>query len=125
MAKDLTSQMKAVLKEFSSEVVDAMDESVDKVAKEAVRKLKGGSPKDSGAYARSWSRRSEKPRIGSKAVTIYNKRYGWRTHLLENGHIARNKKGYQGRVPAEVHIAPVEEWAIEELPKEFEKELNK
>ena len=127
MAKDLTSQMKAVLKEFDSEVIDAMNDSIDKISKEAIRRLKDTSPKKpgSGKYAKSWGKETEQPRIGNKVVTIYNKRYGWRTHLLEHGHVTRNKKGTYDRTPPHPHIGKVEEWVVDETPKEFEKELNK
>lgn len=125
MAKDFEAQMKEALKEFDRDVIDAMNDSIDKVSKEAVRRLKDSSPAKSGAYARSWGKQVERPRVGNKLVTIYNKRYGWRTHLLEHGHVTRNKKGTYGRTPAEPHIAPVEEWVVDETPKEFEKELNK
>ena len=124
-SQSFKAQMDAILKEFDRDVIDAMNDSIDKVSKEAVRRLKDSSPAKSGAYARSWSKKTERPRVGNKLVTIYNKRYGWRTHLLEHGHVTRNKKGTYGRTPAEPHIAPVEEWVVDETPKEFEEELNK
>lgn len=124
MAKDFETQMKDVLKEFDKDVIDAMNDSIDKISKEAVQRLKDTSP-GSGKYAASWSKQTERPRIGNKVVTIYNKRYGWRTHLLEYGHVTRNKKGTYDRTPPHQHIGKVEEWVVDETPKEFEKELNR
>ena len=124
-SQSFEAQMNAALKEFNQDVVEALNKTSEEISKEAVRKLKDGSPAKSGKYKTSWSRKVERPRVGSINITVYNKKYGWRTHLLEHGHLTRNKKGTYGRTPAEVHIAPVEEWVVDEVPKRIEKEIQK
>ncbi|PFF14561.1 hypothetical protein CN332_32090, partial [Bacillus thuringiensis] len=42
------------------------------------------------------------------------------THLLENGHA----KVGGGRVPAQVHILPVEQYVIDELPRRIERAVQ-
>lgn len=116
--------MKAILKEFNSDVQEAAKKTVETVSKQAVRTLKDTSPKRKGKYARGWARKTEKGRLAT-TVTVYNRSSGQLTHLLEHGHVVRNKKGTYGRAPAIPHIAPVEEWVVEETPKRFEEELNK
>lgn len=118
------NQMKDILEDYSKEVRRATANSQDKVAKEAVRKLKNTSPKKSGKYAKGWTLKRERSTTGVPTVTIHNKVYRL-THLLENGHVVRNAKGTYGRTNGIKHIKPVEEWASSELPLEIERELNK
>ena len=116
-------QMDKILEQYSKEVKDVTDKSIEKVSKESVRKLKNTSPKRTGKYARSWTKKKVKGRNGIDEVTVHNKQYQL-THLLENGHIVRNSKGTYGRTNGIKHIKPVEEWAQEELPREIERRLE-
>lgn len=116
-------QMEKILEQYSKEVKDVTDKSIEKVSKESVQKLKNTSPKRTGKYARSWTKKKVKGRNGIDEVTVHNKQYQL-THLLENGHIVRNSKGTYGRTNGIKHIKPVEEWAQEALPQEIERRLG-
>lgn len=123
-------QMKQLLDEFSKEVQEAMDDSIEEVSKEAVSKLKNTSPNRFGKYARGWAVKREKIARGTSAV-VYNKTNWQLTHLLENGHVIKNKYGVQQRrngggdsTDSHKHIKPVEEWAIKALPEEIERRLT-
>ena len=128
---DLTSAVNELLQEYGNEVYEVMDDSVDTVAKEAAQRLKsvnhfapGRNP--SGKYSESWTVDTEK--TGRLAVTrvVHNQDYYRLTHLLENGHVSRNGTGRTfGRVPAYPHIAPVNEWASDELPKLVKQRLER
>lgn len=118
------SQMADILDDYSKEVRRATANSQDKIAKEAVQKLKSTSPKKSGEYAKGWGLKRERSSTGVPTVIIKNKVYQL-THLLENGHVVRNAKGTYGRTNGIKHIKPVEEWANSELPLEIERELEK
>ena len=117
------NQMANILDDYSKEVRRATANAQDKIAKEAVQKLKNTSPKKSGKYARGWTVKRERTSTGIPDVTVHNKVYQL-THLLENGHVVRNKYGEYGRFNGIKHLAPVEEWASSELPNEIERELE-
>lgn len=124
---DVGLQVDKILDDYSQELRRATANSMDVVAKEAVAKLKSTSPKGSPhrrKYAEGWGIKREKGSGGIPVITIHNKTNGQLTHLLENGHVVRNAKGTFGRTRPIKHIAPVEQWANDELPREIERELE-
>ena len=117
-------QVEKILDDYSVELKRATNNSMDVVAKECVSKLRSTSPKKTGSYARGWGVKRERGSGGINTVTVHNKTDYQLTHLLENGHLIVNKKGTYGRTRGIKHIAPVEQWAISELPLEIERELK-
>lgn len=111
--KSVSIQMKQILEQFDEKVNDVLEDSADKVSREAVEKLRNTSPKKSGDYAQGWTVEKE----SSKSVIVHNSSHYQLTHLLENGHVIRNKKGTYGRAPAHKHIKPVETWANREFQR--------
>lgn len=85
---------------YTDEVEEEVEKAKDELSKEAVALLKEKSPQKTGKYAKGWARK----KVGNDYV-IYNRKKSQITHLLENGHV----KSTGGRVPARVHIRPVEE----------------
>lgn len=120
----ITVQMDKILDSYSREVQDATNKAIDSVAKESASKLRDTSPRKTGDYAKGWKVKKERGRDGLQTVTVHNKTNYQLTHLLENGHVVRNKKGTYGRTRPIKHIAPVEEWAVDELPREIEERLT-
>jgi pyruvate dehydrogenase complex dehydrogenase (E1) component len=106
-------QMKELLDEINKDVQESAEKNVNLVARECVQKLKNTSPVKTGSYARGWAVKRE----GTLSAIVHNRTDYQLTHLLENGHVIRNKKGTYGRAPGIKHIAPVEDWAIDELPR--------
>ena len=121
---EVSVQVEKILDDFSKEVRRATANSMDVVAKEAVSKLKSTSPKKTGDYAKGWGIKRERGSGGIPIVTVHNRTNYQLTHLLENGHVIRNAKGTYGRTRAIKHIAPVEQWANDELPREIEREME-
>ena len=115
MAKteSVSVQMKELLDEIDKDVKNSAKKNIQQVAKESRQKLRNTSPVKTGSYARGWDVRRE----GDMDVIVHNKTDYQLTHLLENGHVIRNKKGTYGRTHPIKHIAPVEEWAVDELPR--------
>ena len=113
-------QMKELLDEVSQEVREAGAKSIKKISKESVSKLRNTSPKKTGDYAAGWTAK----KISDMVIVVHNKTDYQLTHLLENGHVIKNKKGTYGRTRPIKHIAPVEEWAESALPDEIMRELK-
>lgn len=125
MALDLVSdQLAEIFDEYSRDMKRKVNNSVDKVGKESVQQLKNTSPKKSGDYARGWKLKRERGRNGINDVTIHNATDYHLTHLLENGHVIRNKKGTYGRTSGIKHIKPVEDYFNTEVIEEIKRELE-
>lgn len=120
----ITVQMERILDSYSREVQEATNKAIDSVAKESASKLRNTSPRKTGDYAKGWKVKKERGKDGLQTVTVHNKTNYQLTHLLENGHVVRNKKGTYGRTRPIKHIAPVEEWAVDELHREIEERLR-
>ena len=120
MAVDLAKEVQKALKDYSEDVSDKMQEVVPKVAKDAAKKLRSESPKRTGKYAKGWTTTVEKGRL-TVSATIHGKSGTYQlAHLLEHGHA--NRGG--GRTPGQVHIAPVEEWAVEEVERKIKEGIK-
>lgn len=123
---DLTSQVNKILQEYANDVDSVVLQSEEKVAKEAVQRLKKSSPKNPNGkgrhYADDWKidQRSKKHYAH---MIVHNKQYQL-THLLENGHdIVRNGQ-VVGHAKAIKHIKPVEEWVKKEVEEEIRRGLK-
>lgn len=121
MAKtdSVAAQMKELLDEIDKDIENSAKSNINTVAKESVQKLRNTSPKKSGSYAKGWGVKKR----GDMDVVVHNRTDYQLTHLLENGHVIRNKKGTYGRTNGIKHIAPVEEWAVDELPRRIMEDI--
>lgn len=115
MADLVTAQMERLMSKYSSEVREIAEQSCKEVSDQTVQTLKNTSPrrgkgKTRGRYARGWA-----VKLVGDTFVVYNRTDGQLTHLLENGHVIRNKKGTYGRTRPIKHIKPAEEAAIMKL----------
>lgn len=115
--------MHTILEDYKGDVKNAWNSAANQTAREAANQLKNKSPKRTGAYARSWTVKREPARGGMIDYVVHNSKHYQLTHLLENGHIVRNKKGTYGRTNGIKHIAPVAEMVASELPNAIERKL--
>lgn len=121
--KSVEIQMADILDTVSKNVKGVLETDSLKVAKETVQRLKNTSPKGSPhqrKYAEGW-RVSKKERAD---LVVHNATNYQLTHLLENGHVIRNKRGTYGRTHSIKHIEPAEEWASDELPRRIMEDLD-
>ena len=110
----LGAEIEKCLSEYTEEVEHALEETKKDLAKTAVKQLKATSPRRTGQYAASWTKKKR-----GRAIIVHNKRYQL-THLLEKGHAKRGG----GRVAARVHIAPVEKEVQSLAEPVFRKKLK-
>lgn len=120
----MAQQIANELQNWSQDVADAMKEAVIETTAEAVLELKRSSPKDSGDYAKDWTRSLlEQSRYGLKYV-VHNKHHYRLTHLLEHGH--NNPRAVNGKTwtPAKPHIGLAEAHAMELLEEKMRQYIN-
>ncbi|MBL3820754.1 HK97 gp10 family phage protein [Bacillus cereus group sp. BY105LC] len=111
---DFANEIARELQRYAQVVEENLENEIEEIGDIAVDKLKQNSPKKTGAYRKGWRKKKE-----GKGVVLHNTK-GQLTHLLENGHA----KVGGGRVPGEVHIRPVEEYVINELPRRIERAVQ-
>ena len=111
--------MKELLDELNEDVRKSVKDGITAVSKEAVQKLRNTSPRKTGSYSKGWSVK----RMGDMDAVVHNRTDYQLTHLLENGHVIKNKKGTYGRTHGIKHIMPVEEWASDELPRRIMEDI--
>lgn len=111
---DFASGIARELQRYANVVEEELLTAQEEVADVAVSKLRQSGPKKTGAYRKGWRKKKE-----GNGVVVHNTK-GQLTHLLEKGHA----KAGGGRVPAKVHIRPVEEYVIDELPRRIERAIQ-
>lgn len=113
--RSVTAQMKEIIGEYNRDVQDAVNEAGEDASTSCVQELKNTSPKrpGGGRYARGWTVKKERTSSGAITYTVHNRTDYQLTHLLENGHVIRNKKGTYGRTHPIKHIGPAADTAIQ------------
>ena len=117
---NLEEELGRILDEYMDDVEETASKVINQVAREAAQKLKDASPKKTGKYASGWTVKKGK----KLNAVVYNATRPGLTHLLEESHPIRNQYGSWGRSTAQPHIAPVREWAEEEVVKRIEEALG-
>lgn len=117
---NLAQKIMEGLKEYADLASDDVKKAVRKAGNTVRKEISENAPKDTGAYAKSWSVKKTKETSNSLEVTVHSKNRYQLAHLLEHGHAKRGG----GRVAARPHIAQAEENAIETLETEIEKALG-
>lgn len=121
MADSVAEQLTRILDEYGDEVKEVARKNEDKSGRATAKDLRNTSPKRDGDYAGGWTSK----RVDADTVTVYNSKMPGLTHLLEKGHLIKNKKGEFGRAPAHPHIAPVEAKQIEQYVSNVERDLQR
>lgn len=117
---ELPNEMKDILRAFQGKVSEAVEVASRDAASGAVLILKSTSPKNTGKYAKSWS----KKKLSDSSYIVYNEEYRL-THLLEHEHrIISHGKEY-GKTKPIIHIKPAEEKAIARFEELLKQEIEK
>lgn len=120
MADSVTKQLTRILDDYSDEVKEVARADAKKAGRETARELRNVSPKGPKGYASGWTVKQ----VDADTVVVHNRKMPGLAHLLENGHVIRNKKGVFGRAPAHPHIAPVEAKQVEQYISNVERDLS-
>ena len=114
---DITAEIIAVLKNYTGDVMDKVDEAVEDCGKGMQKEIKANSPKRTGEYAKGWRCKVTTVSRGNKSARAYNKTDYQLTHLLERPH---KKRGGRGLTKPKPHIAPAEKKWTEEFERRCE-----
>ncbi|MBJ8106008.1 MULTISPECIES: HK97 gp10 family phage protein [Bacillus cereus group] len=112
---DFASEITRELQRYSNLAEEDLEGAKEEVANNLVDELKQKSPKKTGNYRKGWRKKKD-----GNAIIVHNALKPQLTHLLEKGHAKANG----GRVPAQVHIAPAEEKAINEFVERVERAIQ-
>ena len=126
---NLSSAITEILKEYGNEVYAVTAECVDDVSEGALNRLRAVNHfrnQGTGAYAGSWVNETLQSKPLTVSHLIHNEKHYRLTHLLEKGHVVRDGKGrIVGHAAAYPHIAPINEWANEELVRMVKGKLER
>lgn len=112
--RSVSADVSALLKDYVGDVREIVETSAKEAADIASNQLRNTSPSGKGIkghYATGWAVKEESSGAVASFI-VYNKKKPQLTHLLENGHVIRNKKGTYGRAHPIKHIKPAEEAAV-------------
>lgn len=108
------------LNQYADLTSEGVKNAVTKAAKTVKSEIQAGAPVKTGAYKKSWSTKNTAESSNKLEITVYSRNRYQLTHLLEKGHAKRGG----GRVEGRPHIAPAEQYAIEQLEAEIRKGLG-
>ena len=117
---DLADAVMENLMEYADIASNDVKKAVRKAGNTARKEIEASAPRDTGAYAKSWSVKTTKETSSALQVTVHSKNRYQIAHLLEHGHAKRGG----GRVAARPHIAPAEENGIRQLEEEIERRIR-
>lgn len=119
MSKSVTVQLDEILNECAENVQEIAQKGMKRASSDTAKKLRSSSPRKTGEYSSGWTSK----RLDADTYVTYNSKMPGLTHLLEDGHVIRNKKGEYGRVSGRKHIAPAAEEGAELYMQLVEREL--
>lgn len=123
---ELQAEIVASLEKYGNVCVDEVKKAVKDTAKECVKDIKSRSPHNTGDYRRGWRQSVMYENANEIRIDIHNAKKPQLTHLLEFGHIVRNRPGGKvlGKAGEHPHIRPAELKAKSELTKKIEKAVK-
>lgn len=120
----ISKDLDKILEQYGRKADEAVEKAAKRAGRDTAKTLRNTSPKKTGAYASSWSTKVTRSSGRLIGVTVYNKDHYQLTHLLENGHVIKNKKGEYGRTRPIKHIEPAEQEGIQNFEELVRAELE-
>ena len=118
--EEMAEEVMRGLQEYADLATEDMKEAVKKAGKTVRTEIQQTAPKNTGAYAKSWSTKNTKETANTLEITVYSRTRYQLAHLLEHGHAKRGG----GRVAARPHIAAAEEKGEEQLERDIRQALG-
>lgn len=116
---DFMASCGLIFDQYKDSIEEIMTDEIDSASKEALKKLKSDSPRQSGEFAKSWKRKVTGKDTPRPSATLYNDKYQL-VHLLEYGHI-NVLWGHRITTTEGKHfVAPINDW----VQSEFERRLS-
>lgn len=120
MIKNIANELQIILEEYEDKMVVLTEETMRAIAKECANRIKTEASvkkglHNTGEYASGWTVKKKGGRGKISGFVVYNRTKPGLTHILEKGHVIRNKVGSYGRTMGIPHIAPAEKWAQVEI----------
>ena len=125
----LNSAINSYFLKLGVSVDDAFEAACQEVGKEAVKRLKANSPVGRGTrrghYRDGWKYTFKKTKNGVIESTLHNTKKPGLTQLLEKPHQKIDRSGHShGSTKGDPHIAPVDAWVQEELPRRISQKIQ-
>lgn len=117
----IEAQLFEILSDVQTKVDNAIEEGLKQAPKLCKQQLRARSPRLTGDYSKSWRIKRHRK---AKSAVVYNANYPGLTHLLEKGHVIRNKYGDYGRAPAKPHMKAAEEEAVRLFEETIDRETD-
>lgn len=120
--ESVTVQVKELLEQYNENFAKMVQATSKQVAMETAEDLRQTSASmfGNGSYSKGWTVTKQ-----DGGYVVHNKTDYQLTHLLENGHVIRNKYGEFGRAPAYRHIGPAEQKGIVRFEEAIEEGASK
>ena len=115
----LSAAVENQLRQYGAMVSEEIKSAVKRAGETVKQEIQQNAPRDTGAYAKSWTTKTTNETNHSLTVTVHSKNRYQLTHLLEYGHAKRNGS----RVEARPHIASAERKGIQQLEKEIKEKI--
>lgn len=107
-----------VLAEFNELLDDELGAAIHEVGKSTRSDLRSSSPKETGAYSRSWAC-DYSDKQGHHEAVVANRKHWQITHLLEDGHDTKNQYGgpygHVGPADPDHHLRQAQERGVRKL----------
>ena len=107
-----------ILAEYNEILDDELGAAIHEVGKSTRTDLRSNSPKQTGAYSRSWAC-DYSDKEGHHEAVVANRKHWQVTHLLEDGHDTKNQYGgpygHVGPADPEHHLQQAQERGIRKL----------
>ncbi|MBG9980445.1 HK97 gp10 family phage protein [Facklamia lactis] len=117
----LADEIMAGLEEYADLATESVKQVVKKSGQTVRKEIKTNAPKDTTAYQKSWSVKTERETSTQLHLIVHSRNRYQLAHLLEHGHAKRGG----GRVKGQPHILPAQEVGIKQLESDIEKELKR